>query len=86
MGSVKGGCIRCGKIGQGEGANLEVNVWHTIVTTHCLLLQEIQIGFGFTFLVPAHAGSPRQNPDSHKMIVVVVVVNTPNSKLQLKYR
>jgi len=26
--------------------------------THCLLLQEIQIGFGFTFLVPTHPGSP----------------------------
>ena len=33
--------------------------------THCLLLQEIQIGFGFTFLVPAHPGSPGQNPESH---------------------
>jgi len=42
--------------------------------THCLLLQEIQIGFGFTFLVPAHPGSPGQNPESHKMAVVVVVV------------
>ena len=31
--------------------------------THCLLLQEIQIGFGFTFLVPAHLGSPGQNPE-----------------------
>ena len=31
--------------------------------THCLLLQEIQIGFGFTFLVPAHPGSPGQNPE-----------------------
>jgi len=27
-----------------------------------LPLQEIQIGFGFTFLVPAHLGSPGQNP------------------------
>ena len=42
--------------------------------THCLSLQEIQIGFGFIFLVPAHQGSPRQNPESHKMVVVVVVV------------
>jgi len=44
--------------------------------THCILLQEIQIGFGFTFLVPAHPGNPRQNPDSCKMLVVVVVVVT----------
>jgi len=39
-----------------------------------LLLQEIQIGFGFTFLVLAHLGSPRQNPEGHQMVVVVVVV------------
>jgi len=42
--------------------------------TLCILLQEIQIGFGFTFLVPAHPGSYRQNPESHKTVVVVVVV------------
>jgi len=42
--------------------------------THCFLLQEIQIGFGFTFLVPAHPGSPEQNPESHRTVVVVVVV------------
>ena len=30
------------------------------------MLQEIQIGFGFTFLVPA------QNSESHKTVVVVV--------------
>jgi len=29
---------------------------------------------GFTFLVLAHTGSPRQNPVSHKTVVVVVVV------------
>jgi len=28
----------------------------------------------FTFLVPAHPGSPGQNPESRKTIVVVVVV------------
>jgi len=37
------------------------------------LLQEIHIGFGFTFLVQAHPGSPGQNPESCKMVVVVVV-------------
>ena len=41
--------------------------------THCLFLQEIQIGFGFTFLIPAYPGSPEQNPESHKTVVVVVV-------------
>ena len=40
---------------------------------YCVLLQEIPIVFGFTFLVPAHPGSPRRNPESHKMVVVVVV-------------
>jgi len=39
-----------------------------------LLLQEIQIGFGFAFLVLAHPGSPGQNPEICKMILVVVVV------------
>jgi len=42
--------------------------------THCLLLQEIQIGFGFIFLVLAHPGSPGQNPEGRKMVVVAVVV------------
>jgi len=42
--------------------------------THYLLLQEIQIGFGFTFLVPTHPGSPGQYPESHIMVVVVVVL------------
>jgi len=42
--------------------------------THCLLLQEIHIGFGFTNLLLAHRGSPRQNPDSHKTVVIAVVV------------
>ena len=36
--------------------------------TDCLLLQEIQIGFGFTFLVLAHPGSPGQNPESYKRL------------------
>jgi len=40
---------------------------------HVAQLQEIQIGFGFTFLVLAHPGSPGQNSESRKMIVVVVV-------------
>jgi len=38
--------------------------------THCLLLWEIQIGFGFTLLVLAYPGSPSQNPESHKIIIV----------------
>jgi len=53
--------------------------------THCFLLQEIQIGFGFTFLAPAHPGSPRQNPDSHKMVVVVVLLPVQFSSIQLLF-
>jgi len=29
---------------------------------------------GFTFLMPAHPGSPGQNPEGRKMVVVLVVV------------
>jgi len=43
--------------------------------THCLLFQEMQIVFCFTFLVPAHTSSPRQNPERGKTVVVVVVVH-----------
>jgi len=42
--------------------------------SHCLLIQEIQIGFGFTFLIQAHPGRPRQYPESRKIVVVVVIV------------
>jgi len=38
--------------------------------THCVLLQEIQIGFGFTFLVPAHLCGPGQNSESHKTVIM----------------
>ena len=48
-------------------------IWPYHIATHCLLLQEIHIGFGFNFLVPAHPGSPGQNPEGCKMVVVVVV-------------
>jgi len=34
--------------------------WADAIAIHYLLLQKIQIGF--TFLVPAHPGSPGQNP------------------------
>jgi len=38
------------------------------------MLQEIQIGFGFSILVPAHLGSPGENAEGRKMVVVVAVV------------
>jgi len=31
-----------------------------------------KIQIGFTFLIPAHLGSPGQNPESRKIVVVVV--------------
>ena len=54
----------------GQGADLHMA--QLIPATHYLLLQEIQIGFGFTFLVLAHPGSPGQNPESCKTVVIVV--------------
>jgi len=39
------------------------------LTSHSLLLQEIQIGF--TFLVPAHLDIPGQSPGACKTVVVV---------------
>jgi len=33
-----------------------------------------KIQIGFAFLVPAHPGSPEQNPEGCKMVVAVVVV------------
>jgi len=50
---------------------MQICTWPADTTaTHCILLQEIQIGFGFTFLVPAYPHSPGQNPESCKMVVV----------------
>ena len=45
-----------------------------LTPTHYLLFQEIQIGCGFAFLVTAYPGSPGQNPESRKTVVVIVVV------------
>ena len=46
--------------------------------THCLLLQKIQIGF--TFLVPAHPGSPRKRVV--KRVYVCVCVITWNTSVE----
>jgi len=43
------------------------------IAPHCLLLQVIQIGFCFTFLVSAQPGSTGQNPESCKMVLVVEI-------------
>ena len=42
------------------------------IAIHYLLLQEIQIGFGFTFLVPAHQVVPDKIQSSSRKPVVVV--------------
>jgi len=39
---------------------------------------------GFTFLVPPHPGSPGQNPESHKMVVVVVCASLTISIIDCK--
>ena len=51
----------------GRGADLHMAHGPADTTaTHSLLLQEIQIDFGITFLVSAHPGDPGQNPESRK--------------------
>ena len=55
----------------GRGADLRMVHLMPLSLTVCCF-SKIQIGF--TFLVPAHLGSPRQNPEGRKTVVVVVVV------------
>jgi len=40
---------------------------------------------GFTFLVPAHPGSPRQNPESLETVVVVVETIGKNSLRRMNW-
>ena len=40
--------------------------------THCLLLQFSKIQIGFTFLVPAHPGSPGQRAIKRVCVCVLV--------------
>jgi len=54
----------------GRGADLHMAQQILLLLT--VLLQEIWIGSAFTFLVPAHPVSSRQNPEGHKMVVIVV--------------
>jgi len=42
-------------------SELQTCIWPSLATvTHCLFFSKIQIGF--TFLVPAHLGSPEKGP------------------------
>jgi len=56
----------------GRGADLHMAQLITLPLT-VSYSKKIQIGFRFTFLVPAHPGSPAQNLESCEMDVVVVV-------------
>jgi len=49
-------------------------IWPSWCHCHSLSLASVKFQIGFTFLVLAHLGSPGQNTEYHKMIVVVVVV------------
>ena len=52
-------------------SEVQICMWPSLSHCHyCHLLQEIQIDFGFIFLVPAYPGSPGQNPEGRKMVVV----------------
>jgi len=53
-----------------RGADLRIaQLMPLLLTVSCS--SKIQIGF--TFLVPAHLGNPRQNPEGHKTDVCVCV-------------
>jgi len=62
------GCCRAWLSVWGE---VQICTWPSLIPL--LLLQEIQIGFGFTLIVSAHPGRPGQNPESREMVVIVVV-------------
>jgi len=42
---------------------------------------KIQIGLGFTFVVPAHPGSYGQNPEGRKSVVVIVVSSSSSCSI-----
>jgi len=58
-----------------QGADLHmVQLMPLPLTTSCASKSRLVLSSRFTFLVPAHPGSPGQSPGGHKMVVVVVVV------------
>jgi len=77
------GHLACKKLSGGLPAWLsvwgEVQIWIWPSWSHCHSLYLAPVNpewyiflLGFTFLVPAHPGSPGQNPEGRKMVVVVV--------------
>jgi len=54
---------------------MQICIWPSWYHCHSLSLTPGNPGWvGFTFLVLAHPGSPRHNPESHKTVVVAVAV------------
>ena len=57
---------------------VQICIWPSWCHSHSLSLAPVNpdcfYSPGFTFLVPAHLGSPRHSPGDRKMVVVVVVV------------
>jgi len=54
---------------------VQIFIWPSWCHCHSLSLAPVNSDcFGFTFLVPAHPGIPRQSPGCRKMVVVVAVV------------
>jgi len=51
---------------------VQICMWPSWCHCHSLSLSLSKIQTGFTFLVPAHPGSPGQNPEGHEMGVVEV--------------
>jgi len=58
--------------------DVQICIWHNSCHFYSLSLAPVNPDWfylpGFTFLMPAHPGSPGQNPESRKTVVVVVVV------------
>jgi len=54
---------------------VQICIWPSWCQCHTLSLAPVNPDWfylpGFTFLVPAYQGSPRQNPESHKTVVVM---------------
>jgi len=57
-------------------SKVQICIWPNRCHCHSLSLAPVNPDWfylpGFIFLVPAHPGSPGQNPESRKIVVVVV--------------
>jgi len=74
---VKNWVVRCWH-GYSVWGEVQICIWPSWCHSHSLSLAPVNpdcfYSPGFTFLVPAHLGSPRHSPGDRKMVVVVVVV------------